>query len=90
MFEGSVLCLVLEGSLEFPDRMRLFYCKSFSATLLREGGNFETNHLGLRWSPVPFCSHDRPLGGALCAAGNFVFNFSQKKDLSHVKIHDRF
>src|SRR6266568_8588046 len=35
-------------SLEFPDRMRFFDREPFSATLVRAGGTFETNHLALR------------------------------------------
>src|SRR5436190_22422443 len=37
-----------EGSLEFPNRMRLFDRKPFSATLVGAGRTFETNHLALR------------------------------------------
>jgi hypothetical protein len=44
-----------EGSLEFPDRMRLFDRKPFSAALVRAGGTFETNHLTLR-----MCGSDPP------------------------------
>jgi hypothetical protein len=47
MFEGSVLCLALEVSLEFPNRMRLFNREPFSATLVRAGRAVETNHLAL-------------------------------------------
>jgi hypothetical protein len=43
-----LLCLAFEGSLEFPNRMRLFDRKPFSATLVRAGRPFETNHLALR------------------------------------------
>src|SRR5205807_9651780 len=55
-WEGAVLCSALEGSLEFPNRMRLFDRKPFSATLVRAGRTFWTNHFTLR-----MCSSD-PLG----------------------------
>src|SRR2546422_4494363 len=47
-WESSVLCLPPEGSLEFPNRMRLFDRKPFSAALVGAGRTFETNHLALR------------------------------------------
>src|SRR5437879_13601739 len=47
-WEGAVLCLALEGSLEFSNRMRFFDREPFSATLVGAGRTFETNHLALR------------------------------------------
>ena len=40
--------LALEGSLEFPDRVRFFDREPFSVTLVGAGRTFETNHLALR------------------------------------------
>jgi len=48
-----LLCLAPHVSLEFPDRMRLFDRKPFSATLVRAGRTFETNHLTLRVVRIP-------------------------------------
>src|SRR5438105_8933363 len=45
---SGALCLAPEGSLEFPDRMRFFDRKPFSAALVGTGRTFETNHLALR------------------------------------------
>src|SRR5437016_13951237 len=47
-WEGAVLCSALEGSLEFPNRMRLFDREPFSVTLVGAGRTFEANHLALR------------------------------------------
>src|SRR5439155_2701648 len=47
-WEGAVLCSALEGSLEFPNRMRFFDREPFSVTLVGAVRTFETNHLALR------------------------------------------
>ena len=47
-WESGALCLALEGSLEFPNRMRFFDREPFSVTLVGAGRAYETNHLALR------------------------------------------